>query len=57
MNERKWVCQLLNSHKWVRLETLNEKAYQCSRCGKRHFGKPPDTNYTALSGGGGGPLG
>ena len=48
-----FICRLLNSHKWDRLQTQSEEAYQCLRCGKRHFGKVGgDPNYTSLTGGG-----
>jgi hypothetical protein len=56
--KRGWVCRLLSSRKWVRLETASEEAYQCRRCGKRRFGRQQkDFDYTSLAGGGGGPVG
>jgi len=48
------VCRLLNRHKWVRIQTAEEEAYRCRRCGKRHYGKlREDPDYTAMSGGSG----
>ena len=48
------ICRLLNSHKWARLQTRSEEAYECLRCGKRFFGKVGgDPNYTAFTGGDG----
>jgi DNA-directed RNA polymerase subunit RPC12/RpoP len=47
----KLICRLFNSHKWVRLETAREEAYQCRRCGKRFFGKPGDPDLTPFAGG------
>jgi hypothetical protein len=47
------VCRLFNSHKWVRIQTPTEEAYQCRRCGKRHFGKvDQDPDLTPFAGGG-----
>jgi hypothetical protein len=59
MKRGKWVCRLLGDHKWVRLETGGEEAYTCSRCGERHFGKPPGRSLAGFTGGagGGGPVG
>lgn len=58
----KWLCVLLATHKWQRLETLSEEAYQCRRCGKRRFGGagPGTPNVIGFSGpdtGAMGPLG
>jgi hypothetical protein len=36
---QRWVCRLLNSHKWMRMQRVSEEAYECRRCGQRHFGK------------------
>jgi hypothetical protein len=55
---RRFVCRLLNSHKWVRLETPGEEAYECRRCGKRFFGKPIESMIDAPQGPGSvGPTG
>ncbi len=55
---KRLLCRLTNSHKWVRLETASEEAYECKRCGKRYFGKrkDPDLHLTE-SGGGYGAVG
>jgi DNA-directed RNA polymerase subunit RPC12/RpoP len=47
---KRFVCRLLASHKWVRLETSSEEAYRCSRCGKRHFGKPGGRDLQSTTG-------
>jgi hypothetical protein len=46
------LCRLLNTHKWVRMETWTEEAYRCRRCGKRHYGKPPKTGIIPFDSGG-----
>ena len=46
------LCRLLNNHKWVRMETSSEEAYRCRRCGKRHYGKPPNTDFIPFDSGG-----
>jgi DNA-directed RNA polymerase subunit RPC12/RpoP len=48
---KRLICRLTNNHKWVRLETASEEAYECKRCGKRYFGKPRDPDLTPLAGG------
>jgi Prophage protein (DUF1660) len=53
----KFVCRLLNNHKWERMQTAAEEAYQCRRCGKRHYGRLRDPNGGAMAGGGGGAIG
>jgi hypothetical protein len=36
------------------MQTLEEEAYRCERCGKRHYGSlRDDPDFTALTGGGG----
>ena len=50
---RGFVCRLLNTHKWERVQTRSEEAYRCRRCGKRHYGKLHDPNMGAMPGGGG----
>jgi hypothetical protein len=47
------ICRVLNSHKWQRVQTASEEAYQCRRCGKRYFGKLKDPDLGAFAGGGG----
>jgi DNA-directed RNA polymerase subunit RPC12/RpoP len=44
---KRLMCRLTNSHKWVRLETPSEEAYECKRCGKRFFGKRRDKRIDA----------
>jgi hypothetical protein len=35
----KFVCRLLASHKWERVQTPSEETWRCRRCGKLHYGK------------------
>jgi hypothetical protein len=45
------ICRVTSNHKWVRLETASEEAYECKRCGKRYFGKLEDPDLTPFTGG------
>lgn len=47
------ICRLLNSHKWVRMQTAKEEAYRCRRCGERHYGRRPKRRLEAFADGGG----
>jgi hypothetical protein len=47
---KRWICRLLNHHKWVRMRRFSEEAYECRRCGERHFGKL-STRHPGLLGG------
>jgi hypothetical protein len=47
-----FVCWLLASHKWERVQTPSEEAYRCRRCGKRHYGKLHEPSRGPFVGGG-----
>jgi hypothetical protein len=43
---------LLATHKWDRVQTREEEAYRCRRCGKRHYGRLREATHGPFVGGG-----
>jgi hypothetical protein len=53
---KRFVCRLLNGHKWVRLQSSDEeKTYECRRCGELYFpaGDAPHGDMSDFVGKGG----
>jgi hypothetical protein len=57
LTEHRFVCRVVSGHKWERVQTPQEEAYRCVRCGRRHYGKLSVSSWAPFTGGGGGDAG